>query len=76
MANWPALMMASLLAVASALPLWWVLKERDAGTRFDIFSLVHPEGQTFPPFGWYDFFMPVLFGLGALGFLANFLGII
>ena len=76
MANWPALVMASLLAVSSALSFWWVRKERDAGTRFNFFSLVHPEGQTFPPFGWYDFFSLALFGLAALGFLANFLGII
>ena len=75
MANWPSLLMAALSACLSALAFWWSRKERDAGVRMNIFSLIHPEGQPWPPFGKADLVVPTLSGLVALAFLANFLGI-
>ena len=75
MMEWPTLLVACALASASVFSLWWVRKERNAGVRLNFFSLIHPDGQPFPPFGRADLVMPVLFALASLAFLAKFLGI-
>ena len=75
MDEWPALLMACLFTVASAFACWWVRKERNVGVRLNFFSLIHPDGKPWPPFGRADFIVPILFGLVAVAFVAKFLGI-
>jgi hypothetical protein len=74
MEDWPALMMSALLAGAGALEFLLLRKERDSGVRLNFFSIIHPDGEPWPPFGKFDLVVPVLFALAAMAFAADFLG--
>jgi LPXTG-motif cell wall-anchored protein len=78
--EWPALFLAAGAAGLGIAALWFRRKQRDWGTRFNVFSILNPEGEPFPPFDgadrWWSFVPALFFGVAALGFLAVFFGIV